>query len=183
MQMRRIVVALVVAVFALTTLSGCGGGGEEATTEEDAATAPAPAATVTEEVVVDNSANDSDLLPALFPSFSTTDTPAVFQDKLDTGRPMLIMFYDDAQQITATTRPEVYVVMNDYRGLIDLVTFDVGGSADDPATLAAVTYASELGAASTPYILVVDGGGFITWRSKGYAEQAILKREVERATR
>jgi len=96
---------------------------------------------------------------------------------------MLILFYDDAQQVTPTVRAEVDAVMTQYRGLIDLVTFSVGGPADDRSTLDAVAYASELSAASTPYIIVVDGGGFITWRSKGYAEQAILKREVERATR
>ena len=73
--------------------------------------------------------------------------------------------------------------MNDYRGLIDLITFDISGDVNDPATLEAVTYASELSASSTPYLLVVDGGGFITWRSKGYTEQESLRREVERATR
>lgn len=180
--MRKIAVALVVALFALT-LAGCAGGGETATTETPAAPAAAPAATVTDEVVVDRSANDSDAAPSAFPSFTTTATPAVFQEKLDRGQPMLILFYDDAQQVTPTVRAEVDAVMTQYRGLIDLVTFSVGGPANDPATLDAVTYASELGAASTPYILIVDGGGFITWRSKGYAEQSIVKREVERATR
>lgn len=180
--MRRIVAALVVALFALT-LVGCGGGEEEATTETPAATPPAPAATVAPEVLVDRSANDNDLEPGPFPSFTTTETPAVFQEKLDRGQPMLILFHDDAQQVTVQTRAEVDAVMNDYRGLIDLVTFDVGGDANDPATLAAVTYAKELSAASTPYLLVVDGGGFITWRSKGYTEQGSLRREVERATR
>ena len=180
--MRKIVAVFVVALFALT-LVGCGGGGEEATTEETPTEQAAPEATVEVAVVTDKSANDSDLPPAPFPSFTTTQTPTVFTEKLDRGQPMLIFFYDDAQQVTVTTRAEVEAVMNDYRGLIDLVTFDIGGAANDPVTLAAVTYANELGAASTPYVLVVDGGGFITWRCKGYAEQAILEREVERATR
>ena len=182
--MRKIVVALVVALFALT-LAGCGGGGEETATTETPATAaatPAPAAT-TEEVVADRSANDSGLAPVGFPSFTTTETPAVFKEKLDRGQPMLILFYDDAQQVTATERAEVDAVMSEYRGLIDLVTFNVGGDVSDPATLAAVTYAKELGVSGTPYVLVVDGGGFITWRIKGYADQASIMREVERATR
>ncbi len=179
--MRKIVVALVVALFALT-LVGCGGGEEEVPAEATTEPTP-PAATVEEVTVADKSANDTDLTPAPFPSFTTTETPAVFQEKLDRGRAMLILFYDPAQQVTGATRAEVDAVMNDYRGLIDLVTFDIGGDANDPATLAAVTYAAELGAASTPYVLVVDGGGFITWRSKGYTEQGSLRREVERATR
>lgn len=179
--MRRIVVALVVALFALT-LVGCGGG-EEPTTEE----APAAAAPAASEAVipppVDRSANDFDVLPAAFPSFTTTTTPAVFQEKLDAGRPMLILFSDDRQDVTKDLRVEVDAVMNDYRGLVDLITFNVAGEATDPDVLAAVTYASELGINGTPYIVIVDDDGFMTWRSKGFTERGILKREVERASR
>ncbi|MDO8848615.1 MAG: hypothetical protein Q7W51_09545 [Coriobacteriia bacterium] len=180
--MRKIVAALLVAALALT-LVGCGGEeapAEEEATETDAAT---PAADPEEEVVADKSANDSDLAPMAFPSFTTTDTPAVFTDKLAAGRPMMIVFYDDGQQVTATVLAEIDAVMGEYRGLIDLVTFSVGADNNNPATLGAVTYASELGVASTPYIIIVDGGGYITWRSRGYAEQKIVRREVERATR
>lgn len=183
--MRKIVVALVVALLALT-LVGCGGGGEEAATTEEPATgttpppAVAPAAAATTD---DRSANDSDILPAPFPSFTTTATPAVLQEKLSAGRPMLIFFYDDAQLVTATLRPEVEAVMSEYRGLIDFVTFSVGGASTDPNTLAAVTYAKELSASSTPYIIIVDGGGYITYRVKGYVDRGILFREVEQASR
>ena len=182
--MRKIVAALVVALLALT-LVGCGGG-EEAATEETAATTtePAPVATGTEEVpAADRSANDSDIAPGPFPSFTTTETPAVFAEKLEQGRPMIIVFYDDAQQVTGSVLAEVDAVMTEYRGLADLITFNVGGDQNSPDVLAAVTYASELGVASTPYIIVVDGGGYITWRSKGYGEQKVIQREVERATR
>jgi len=178
--MRKIVVALVVAALALT-LAGCGGAEEPAATDTPPVTPPVDAAAVPE--AIDRSANDSDILPAPFPSFTTTTTPAVFQEKLDEGRPMLILFYDEAQQVTPVVRAEVDAVMTEYRGLVDLITFSVGGAATDPNTLSAVTYAGELGATSTPYIIVVDGGGFITWRSKGYAEKAIVGREVERASR
>lgn len=182
--MRRIVVALVVVMLALT-LVGCGGGGEKATTTEDPAAVAAPPAVAAPAAAAsaDRSANDSDIPPAAFPSFTTTTTPAVFQEKLDAGRPMLIFFYDDAQQVTATQKVEVESVATDYRGLIDLVTFSVGGASTDPNTLAAVTYAKELGAGSTPYLLVVDGGGFITYRAKGYVDRAIIHREVEQASR
>ena len=144
---------------------------------------PGPSRRARSAAVADRSANDSGLAPVGFPSFTTTETPAVFKEKLDRGQPMLILFYDDAQQVTATERAEVDAVMSEYRGLIDLVTFNVGGDVSDPATLAAVTYAKELGVSGTPYVLVVDGGGFITWRIKGYADQASIMREVERATR
>jgi hypothetical protein len=179
--MRRIVAALVIATLAVT-LVGCGGGAEEtATTEETPPATAAPAATAVD--VEDRSANDYDLAPAAFPSFTTTSTPAVFQEKLDAHRAMLILFYDDKQQVTKDLRAEVDAVMGEYRGLIDFITFGVSGDANDPAVLAAVQYASELGAHTTPYVLIVDKSGFITWRNKGFAERGVLEREVERATR
>lgn len=180
--MRTLVVALVAALLALT-LAGCGGGAEEpAAAPTPPAQTPAPAASV-EATEADRSANDSDVLPARFPSFTTTITPAVFTEKLDAGRPMLIFFFDSAQQVTADTRAEVDAVMGDYRGLIDYVVFDVTGAGTAPEAAAGVQYASELAADGTPYILVVDKAGYITWRSKGYAERKIIGREVERATR
>lgn len=183
--MRRLVVATVVALLAFT-LVGCGGGEEEAATTEETPAATAPAATPSAEstMAADKSANDYDLAPAEFPSFDSTVTPAVFQDRLEAGRPMLVLFYDSRQaQLTDDLRAEVDAAVNQYRGLIDLLTFDVAGVEAEADAQTAVMYASELGVVSTPYILIVDGDGFITWRSKGFAEQGILKREVERATR
>ena len=183
--MRRIVVALAIAVLALA-LVGCGGGGEA---EEPPAETPAeqppvaPAAPELPAYVTDRSVNDNDMEPAPFPSFTATETPAVFTDKLDADRAMLILFYDPAQQVTATLRPEVDAVMDDYRGLIDLVTFDVGGDEDSADTKRAVSYATELGVDSTPYVLVVDQGGFIIWRWKGYVDRDYIGREVERASK
>jgi hypothetical protein len=73
--------------------------------------------------------------------------------------------------------------MKDYRGLIDLVTFNVGDEAGQQAAEMAVTYANELGIDGTPYTMTVDGDGFVTWRWKGFPERGYLTREVERATR
>lgn len=180
--MRKTVVALVVALLALT-LAGCGGG---KTAAPETAVAPAGGEPVvapsTEPSATDRSQNDSDVAPAPFPSFTTTVTPVAFKEKLDAHRPMLILFYDDTQQVTTDERTEVDAVMSEYRGLIDLVTFNVGGPDSDPNVLAAVTYARELRATNTPYILVVDGNGFIVWRCKGFAERGIIERQVQRAT-
>lgn len=183
--MRRTVVALITAALAFT-LVGCGGGAEEpaeAPAETPAETPAAPAAPAQPEYMTDRSANDNDLEPVAFPSFVTTETPAVIADKLEAGRPMLILFYDPAQDVTKTLRAEVDAVVGDYRGLIELVTFNVGGLSDSAPTKQAVTYATELGVATTPYLIAVDGNGFITWRWKGYVDRAYIKREVERATR
>ncbi|MHB1324283.1 MAG: hypothetical protein ACYCXZ_08110 [Coriobacteriia bacterium] len=182
--MRRFVVALVAALLALS-LAGCGGEGGEATTEAPpAAAAPSEAAPpAAAEYVTDRSANDSGDPPAAFPSFVNTSTPAVFQEKLDAGRPMLILFQDERQQVTGTFRAEVDAVMEKYRGLIDLLVFNLAGDSMDPDVLASVTYAGELGVNSSPYVIVVDENGFIIWRNKGFAERGIIEREVERATR
>ncbi len=187
---RTTVAALAVALLALVlALAGCSGGGGEEAPATDPAAAPAetPAtdsgAADVPAYVTDRSINDNDMEPVAFPSFTTTETPAVFAEKLEAGRPMLIFFYDPAQGVTDTQRPEVDAVMESYRGLIDLITFDVGGPNDSAAAQAAVAYASELGVSGTPYTLVVDGSGFITWRWKGYVDREYIEREVERATR
>jgi hypothetical protein len=184
--MRRIVVAIVVALLAFTVI-GCGTAedtaAEDAPVTEEPEAAPAPAEPEGPEYLTDRSANDDDIAPAPFPSFTTTLTPYAFQAKLDAGRPMVIHFYDSEQLVTDDVREEIDAVVDDYRGLIDMVTFDVSGNGDATAAEAATMYANELGVTSTPYTLIVDRDSFITWRWKGYAESGVIKREVERATR
>ena len=106
-----------------------------------------------------------------------------FQEKLDARRPMLILFYDKGQTVTKDLRAEVDAVIEEYRGLIDLVTFDVSGGGDPKAAEDAIVYATELGVQGTPHVLIVDRGSFITWQWKGYVERGVLEREVERVTR
>lgn len=182
--MRRIVVALVVALLAVS-LAGCGGGGSTGTTSTPppaAQPAAQPAAPAAPGFTTDRSVNDGDQTPVAFPSFTTTQTPAVFADKLSAGRPMVIFFYDTRQDVTSDTRVELDAVMAEYRGLIDLVLFNLNGPSTDQAILDGTTYAAELSVASTPYIIVVDKSGFITWRWKGFAERGVIEREVQRAT-
>jgi len=181
--MRRIVAALITAALAFA-LVGCGGGGAAEPVEPEEPVAEAPVAEPEPpEYVTDRSSNDGDLEPAPFPEFTTIEMPAVLAEKLDAGRPMLILFFDPAQGVTKDLRTEVDAVVADYRGLIDFVTFDVGGTAEDEDTKAAVTYATELGVGTTPYLIAVDRGGFITWRWKGYVDRAYIEREVERASK
>lgn len=184
--MRRTVVAIVVAALAFV-LVGCGGAEEPAaepaaTTPEPAAAAAAPAP-VAPEYSTDRSANLGDTTPTVFPSFTTTITPPAFQTKLDARRPMLILFYDGGQLVTDDVRGEIDAVIADYRGLIDLVTFDVSGGGDQQAAEAATMYAAELGVQSTPHVLIVDRNAFIIWQWKGFVDRGTLGREVERATR
>lgn len=185
--MRRIVVAFVVAALAFV-LAGCGGGAEEApaadAAADPAAAAPAPAAApVVPAYMTDRSANLDEATPTVFPSFTSTITPSAFQAKLDARRPMAILFYDSKQLVTGDVRGEMDAVIADYRGLIDLVTFDVSGAGDQKAAEAATMYAAELGVQSTPHILIVDRNAFIIWQWRGFADRETLGREVERATR
>lgn len=184
--MRRTVVALVVAALAFV-LVGCGGGAEEPATDpaatDPAAPAPAPAAASEPTYVTDRSANLDEATPTVFPSFVNTITPHAFQEKLDARRPMIILFYDSAQIVTTDIRAEIDAVVSNYRGLIDIVTFDITGGGDEAAAEAATMYASELGVQTTPHTLIVDRDAFIIWQWRGFVDRDTLRREVERATR
>jgi len=182
--MRRLVVALVLVMLAFT-VAACGGGGdttgEEATTVSDSSTQPAGSSAEAETITDRSQIEESDP-PVPFPSFTSTETPAAIQEKLDAGRAMIICFYDPAQASTDDVRAELDAVMKAYRGLIDLVTFNVGGDPNSDDARNAAIYATELGVESTPYIIVVDEAGFITWRWKGFVDRSTITREVERAT-
>lgn len=180
--MRRLVAALVFVALA-AGLAGCGGStqdrGGSALPPEGA---KPPAKSEEPAYLADRSKNEDAGTPTAFPSFDSTGVPAVIQEKLEAGRAMLILFYDPGQQQTNDVRAEVDAVMRQYRGLIDLVTFNVGGDPTSEAARAAATYAVELGVSGTPYLLAVDKSGSITWRWKGYVDRGVITREVERAT-
>ncbi|MDZ4655535.1 MAG: hypothetical protein U1F44_06635 [Coriobacteriia bacterium] len=181
--MRRIVVALVVLSMAFVVV-GCGGG--EADPEADAAgdVAVVPAPVTVEPAPVDRSPVEAGY-PALFPAITSTEIPSAIQQKLDDGRPMAVFFYDGTQVVTKDQRVELDAALAEYRGLIDLVTFNLASTAGSPpgedAQVAAVI-ASDLGISGTPYIMLVDGNGFVTWRYKGYIDREVIGREVLRAT-
>lgn len=183
--MRRIIAAIVVASCALA-LVGCGGGGGGGTEQGEAQTPAQPPAAPSEQQpeVIDRSPVETPTAVP-FPSKLTTALPEVVQSKLDAGRPMVIFFYDTTEPETKQQQAEIDAVLKEYRGLIDLVTFDVtlpsSGSASDPVKRAA-SLATDLGVKSTPYIIVVDSGGFITWRWLGYVDRDMIEREVLRAT-
>lgn len=184
--MRRIIAALVVASLALA-LTGCGGGGGGGTDQAQNQAPPqqpaAPAGQQQPEVVDRSPVETPTAVP--FPSALSTAMPDAVKSKLDAGRPMILFFYDTTESETKEQRAEIDAVLSKYRGLIDLVTFDVtlpkSGSPSD-AVKRAATFATDLGVKSTPYIIVVDSGGFITWRWLGFVDRDVIEREVLRAT-
>jgi hypothetical protein len=182
--MRRLVAALVLVTLAFA-LAACGGGeqtGGDAVVVTNPGTQPPATGDADAATVTDRSQNEVSEPPVPFPSFASTDTPAALQDKLDAGRAMIILFYDPAQESTDDVRAEVDAVMQTYRGLIDLVTYNTGGDPTSQAAQSSAVYAAELGVESTPYIIVVDESGYITYRWKGFVDRGIITREVERAT-
>ncbi len=195
--MRRLVVALIIAILAFT-LAGCGGGGDEAAAPAEtpaAAPAPAPINPATAGDVTGISDNEPDIF-APFPTGSAiaTDVAESVADK----QPVLIYFYDSGQYTAAQNRQIIDAVLVDNRGLVDLFAYDVGKYtsidtsgvitvdpefASDPDAQVAVQMARELGVSFTPYIVLTDTQGYIIWKHRGLADSAFLEREVQRATR
>ncbi|MBN2404617.1 MAG: hypothetical protein JXE06_03465 [Coriobacteriia bacterium] len=182
--MRRIFVALIVLSMAFA-LVGCGGTDETAETAETDEAAPVVAATTDPvEEVVDRSLLETGY-PAQFPEVTNTEMPSAIQEKLDDGRPMAIFFYDDTEVVTKDQRTELDAALTEYRGLIDLVTYNLAsaaGSTPSEDVQVAALLAADLGVSGTPYIIMVDGNGFVTWRFKGYVDRDVIGREVLRAT-
>jgi len=195
--MRRLVVALIIAILAFT-LTGCGGGGDEAAAPAEtpaAAPAPAAAAPAIDGDVTGISDNEADIFVP-FPTGSSIATDVA--ERIADKQPTLIYFYDSGQYTAAQNRKIIDKVLDDNRGLVDLVAYDIGkytsidpsGTitvdpefASDPDAQIAVQMARALGVSFTPYIVLTDTQGYIIWKHRGLADSAFLEREVQRATR
>lgn len=198
--MRRLVVALVVACM-LVTLVGCGGGEEEPAgevTTQTQATPAAPAGTTGEgEAVADASPEEGQTFEP-YPTAEDVLTSEI-GERLDAKQPMIVLFYDAAQQTSDDQRAAIDAVLAEYRGLIELVAYDVGeyvqvgedGSitvlaemADDETSRKVAMLLSEdyLGVRFTPYLVFVNSDGYITYRYRGFVDGELIEREVLRAT-
>lgn len=195
--MRRLVAALLVALLALS-LVGCGGGGEEeaAAPPDAGAAAPPPPPPGAEAVAVipDRSAQASETFEP-FPAGEFV--PAAVQERLETDQAMLLFFYNSDQEVTDDLRKQVNSVVADNRGLIDLVTYDLGKStsidddggievdqeklAKDENAQQAVRFARELGVDHLPYIVIVDQQGYRIFWARGQVDRDVLDRQVQRA--
>jgi hypothetical protein len=185
----------------LVTLVGCGGGAEEPAgevTTQTQATPPAPEDAAGEEVAI---ADASPAEPQAFEPFPTADEVLTSEiaERLEAEQPMIILFYDEAQQTSDDQRAQVDAVLADYRGLIELVAYDVGeyvqvdedGSItvlpdmakDESAQKVARLFSEDyLGITFTPYLVFVNADGYITYRYRGFVDSKLIEREVLRAT-
>ena len=198
--MRRPVVVAIVAMIALSfALTGCGGGGDQAATPAatpaPTAAAPAPAAPVAGQPVT----GISDNVPPVFEPFPTGSSIATnVAEKVAAKQPTLIYFFDSAQYTSSENRKIIDKVLDDNRGLVDLVAYDIGkyttidesgtitvlpAFAKNPSAMVAVNMARALGASFTPYIVLTDTQGYIVWKYRGFVDKAFLEREIQRASR
>lgn len=205
--MRRLVVAVVAVVIALS-LAGCGGSSTppaSSTAAPAAAPAPAPAAPAgtagaptTLPDLADRSVNETTTF-APFPS--NANVPDVLNQKIIVDKqPTLIYFFDSGQKVSKETRAIIDSVRNRNRGLVDLVAYDLSkyvtanpdGSVNVDPSLAAdaaqkqvVMFARDpaIKVAFTPFIVLTDGQGYIVYKHSGLVDSAFLEREVQRAAR
>ncbi len=202
--MRRLIV-VVIAVLMVLSLAACGGGDEAAAPEGEVAvqtqgSVPAPSgAAIAESLASSNTLSPQEA--QVFEPFPTDEEalPDVIKERLDASRPMVVYFYDATQKTTDDQRAEIDAVLADYRGLIDLVSFDVSkyvttdtsgtitakpGLTDDVTAkqVATLLGSDYLDVNFTPYVVFVDRQGYITWRARSFIDSALIEREVLRAT-
>ena len=192
--MRRIVVALIAASFALTVV-GCSSSTPAATTDTAAAPAPVVAPTAPAVLPVGGLSENE---PDVFSAFPTdTVVPSALRDDIEAKQPTLLFFYDGSQNSSAENRKIIDSVMSSNRGLVDLFTFNIGkhfsGTASDPAVLdsgfdkdakyqSSIALARLLGVSNTPFIVITDNQGYITWKFRGFVDKDVLERQVLRAS-
>ena len=177
-----------VAVAAAVAGGGGGGGGNGSTTPRTTAPIPAPVATPAASANASDTKSPKEIVRNEQFPIDKTSVPQAVLDRLQAKQAMLIFFFDSSQIVTSEQRDEVNAVVAKYRGLIDLVAYDVEsvlGSSEasrDVETRKAFAMAGLVGVKHTPYTLFVDRAGRITGRFSGFADRTLLEREVLRAT-
>lgn len=189
--MRRLIAAVVVALVALS-LWGCS---SPPTAQEISSTALAtapPTAQPTASATASDPLSPTEVVEP-YQQFPTKgiQLPNVVADALAAKRPMMLYWYDPSTTASKDQRAAIDAVMEDYRGLIDLITIDftagIPTSASQATTLPAEVTKIELMTAqlkvhTTPYVMFVDRYGRITGRFAGFTDAKLLERETIRAT-
>jgi len=189
--MRRVVTALVLVMVA-GSLVACGGAAPDdgATTPEGGtpgaavvATAPAVPAPKADIYSPTQTVTPGEMFPS-----DPTAVPAAVIENLTAKKPMLLFFFDPTTKVASDQRREINAAIKKYRGMIELVTFDyTAGLASEGTTLPPEVNKAELMTGvlkvnTTPYVVLVDGAGRITYRFAGFVDRGLLEREVLRAT-
>lgn len=193
--MRRIVVAFVVALLALS-VAGCGGGATEEPVEPAGTQTEAPQ-TPTE--TPQPSSETTAAQGAVFYRFPVGEkTPVALADAVKSNQALLLFFFDPSQRVTNDTRQQINTVVDDYSEAIDFYAYNVGDFAtvdaegrievdqqaleDDSAGQAVVALANDLSVPFLPTTVVVDQQGYVIFQQAGFLDSDLIEREVLRAT-
>jgi hypothetical protein len=187
--MRRLIEATVLVIVAVS-LSACGGGGT--TTATPAASAPAaPPVPPTANAGSANTYNT--LSPPQGPTGVAfpvgVNTPEQIKSRIDSHQPMIILYYDPSQVTSNDQTVAISAAMAKYRGLIDLLQYDVtgalptGDNSQVTTRSEAITLETrELGVKFTPYVFVIDRAGIVVARYAGYVDSETLQLQILKAT-
>jgi hypothetical protein len=185
------------------SLVACGGGGNEAelTGSEGSPPPASPAARAVkakgDELIADRSPTEEADYAAL--AEKPEDLPDAIAKNVAQNEPTLVFFYDPSQGTSRLTRAEVDKALKTYRGLMALTAYDASRYVKtDPATGDVVVddklksdkdaekvakLMGQLGVALTPFIVIVDDKGYVTWRGRGLQDQKVIEAEIARATK
>jgi hypothetical protein len=180
--MRRLVAALVLAALVMSLSAAT-----PAPAADPAAAPAAPAAAPAAAAAADTHMPTETVTNEPFPA-TADSTPQRVMTLLQNKQPMMLFFYDSTQSITKDQRTEIDTVLKKYRGLIDLLAYDIGSglpdsaTAKDPEVQRAMDMAGQLKVNFTPYIVFVDRAGRVTYRFSTFTDRQLLEREILRAT-
>lgn len=190
-----LVALLIIAAFALTGCGGGGGGQAAAPAGGGEATAPAPAPVAAAPAVADDRSPTETVVYGPLPSDPSV-VPSAVVDRVAAKQPMVIFFFDSTQRDTDEARAAVDAAIKPYRGLIDLVAFNVGKyvnsstgeiitdaaiKTDDNASRA-IKLADAMEVKFTPYVIVTDSYGYVVWRGRGPWDAKSIETQVIKAT-
>lgn len=189
--------ASMLLVLALT-LSGCGGGdqaGQQPTGDTGASggatggatggaapQATAPAGGATSDLSPKEPVSSGETLP-----LKPEATPEAVEKAVQARQPLLLFFYEGTSGVTSDQKAEVDAAVKKYRGLIDVVSYDVSlptdtGDSAGQEQQKAILFATQLNVKTTPYIIITDPDGLISARFRGFVDAQLIEREILRAT-
>ena len=116
--------------------------------------------------------------------------PASVLANVAAKKPMLIFWSDPTTKVTTDQIKEIDAALSKFSGMIQLVSLDYtaglaspsSSSTIDPETQKVELFAASLNVTTTPFIVLVDQYGRITYKFAGIVDRTLLRREVLRAT-
>jgi thioredoxin-related protein len=116
--------------------------------------------------------------------------PASVLANVAAKKPMLIFWSDPTTKVTTDQIKEIDAALRKFSGMIQLVSLDYtaglsspsSSSTIDPETQKVELFAASLNVTTTPFIVLVDQYGRVTYKFAGIVDRTLLTREVLRAT-